>query len=74
MLKMNGDMDLKLLVRINKALYEKTVASIKEACAHFGIKDSVSIHVYSSNVNYKETFTSSALKIPQRPIVRLKTK
>lgn len=46
-------MDLKLLVRKNKALYEETVAAIKEACAHFGIKDSVSIHVYSSSINYK---------------------
>lgn len=46
-------MELKLLVSINKDLYEKTVAAIKEACAHFGIKESVSIHVYSSNINYK---------------------
>ena len=46
-------MDLKVLVQINKELYEKTVIAIKEACAHFGVKESIHIHVYSSNVNYK---------------------
>lgn len=45
--------DLKLLIRMNKELYEKTVVAIKEACAHFGVRESVNIHVYSANINYK---------------------
>lgn len=45
--------DLDILVRLNRDLYEKTVVAIKEACAHFGIRESISIYVYSSSVNYK---------------------
>jgi len=47
------DIDLKLLIRMNKELYEKTVVAIKDACAHFGVRESVNIHVYSANINYK---------------------
>lgn len=46
-------MELKILVKINKELYEKTVIAIKKACQHFGLKEPVTIHVYRSNVNYK---------------------
>jgi hypothetical protein len=45
--------DLQLRVQLNKELYEKTVIAIREACTHFGIRTSVNIHVYSSNINYK---------------------
>lgn len=46
-------MDLKLLVDINRKLYEQTVVAIREACVHFGMRESVNVHVYSSNINHK---------------------
>jgi len=57
-------MDLKILIGLNKDLYKKSVAAIKEACAHFGVKESVNIYVYSSNVNYKipKDYLHQALK------------
>lgn len=38
---------------LNEALYRKTVAAIRDACQHFGINESVKIHVYSANSNPK---------------------
>jgi hypothetical protein len=46
-------MDLKLLVDINRKLYEQTVIAIREVCVHFGVRESVNVHVYSSNINHK---------------------
>lgn len=46
-------MDIKTLVRLNKDLYKSTIAAIKEACRHFGIREGISLHVYSSNINPK---------------------
>jgi hypothetical protein len=45
--------DLEILVGLNRDLYKKTVIAIKETCGHFGLKESVNIYVYSSNINYK---------------------
>lgn len=46
-------MDLKTLVSLNEALYQKTVAAIRDTCKHFGVRQDIKIHVYSANVNPK---------------------
>lgn len=45
--------DLKLQVKLNEALYKKTITAIRETCRHFGIAENVKVHVYSANINPK---------------------
>lgn len=41
------------LVRINQTLYRDTVAAIKEAREHFGLTQTIDIHIYSASDNPK---------------------